>query len=166
MATYSSILPWRVPWREEPGGLQSMGSQRVRHNWVTSLWVLELQVKTCGPLFLWRFLRQLCRPHGMIILWKDVPLNQWPRGELEDSWCRSGSVVGAWHTWTHSASWERQVEGWKQPWTEVQGKGFRRSSTPFEPAILGKAQDQLGRHPWTGKCVLKKNSFMLQCWVM
>ena len=32
MATYSSILAWRIPWTEEPGGLQSMGSQRVRHN--------------------------------------------------------------------------------------------------------------------------------------
>ena len=30
MATHSSILAWRIPWREEPGGLQSMGSQRVR----------------------------------------------------------------------------------------------------------------------------------------
>ena len=33
MATHSSILAWRIPWTEEPGGLQSMGSQRVRHNW-------------------------------------------------------------------------------------------------------------------------------------
>ena len=31
MATHSSILAWRIPWTEEPGGLQSMGSQRVRH---------------------------------------------------------------------------------------------------------------------------------------
>ena len=31
-ATYSSILAWRIPWTKEPGGLQSMGSQRVRHN--------------------------------------------------------------------------------------------------------------------------------------
>ena len=31
MATYSSIV-WRIPWTEEPGGLQSIGSQRVRHN--------------------------------------------------------------------------------------------------------------------------------------
>ena len=30
MATQSSILAWRIPWTEEPGGLQSMGSQRVR----------------------------------------------------------------------------------------------------------------------------------------
>jgi len=31
MATHSSILAWRIPWTEEPGGLQSMGSQRVRN---------------------------------------------------------------------------------------------------------------------------------------
>ena len=37
MATHSSIPSWRIPWTEEPGRLQSMGSQRVRHNWVTSL---------------------------------------------------------------------------------------------------------------------------------
>ena len=36
MATYSSILAWRIPWPEEPGRLQSMGSQRVRHNWTTN----------------------------------------------------------------------------------------------------------------------------------
>ena len=35
MATHSSILAWRIPWTEEPGGLQSMGSQRVGHNWAT-----------------------------------------------------------------------------------------------------------------------------------
>ena len=32
MATHSSTLAWRIPWREEPDGLQSMGSQRVGHN--------------------------------------------------------------------------------------------------------------------------------------
>ena len=37
MATHSSILAWRIPWMEEPGGLQSMGSQRVGHDWATSL---------------------------------------------------------------------------------------------------------------------------------
>ena len=36
MATHSSILAWRIPWTEEPGGLQSMGSQQVRHNWMTN----------------------------------------------------------------------------------------------------------------------------------
>ena len=32
MATHSSILSWSIPWTEEPGGLQSMGLQRVRHD--------------------------------------------------------------------------------------------------------------------------------------
>ena len=32
MATHSSILAWRIPWREEPGGLQSIGFQRVGHD--------------------------------------------------------------------------------------------------------------------------------------
>ena len=34
MATHSGILAWKILWTEKPGGLQSMGSQRVRHNWV------------------------------------------------------------------------------------------------------------------------------------
>ena len=37
MAAHSSILAWRIPWTEEPGGLQSTASQRVGHNWVTLL---------------------------------------------------------------------------------------------------------------------------------
>ena len=35
MAVHSSILAWRIPWTEKPGGLQSMGSQRVGHNGAT-----------------------------------------------------------------------------------------------------------------------------------
>ena len=37
MATHFSILAWKITWMEEPGMLQYMGSQRVRHDWVTSL---------------------------------------------------------------------------------------------------------------------------------
>ena len=36
MATHSSILAWRIPWTEKPGGLQSVGLQTVRHNWATN----------------------------------------------------------------------------------------------------------------------------------
>ena len=35
MATHSSILAWKISWTEEPGGLQSTGSQKVRHDWMT-----------------------------------------------------------------------------------------------------------------------------------
>ena len=37
MAPHSSTLAWKIPWTEEPGGLQSMGSLQVRHDWATSL---------------------------------------------------------------------------------------------------------------------------------
>ena len=37
MAIHSSVLAWKIPWMEEPGRLQSMGSQRVGHDWATSL---------------------------------------------------------------------------------------------------------------------------------
>ena len=36
MATHSSVLAWRILWTEEPGGLWSMGSQRVGHDWATN----------------------------------------------------------------------------------------------------------------------------------
>ena len=42
MATHSSILAWRIPWTEEPGRLQSMGSQRVRQDWATSTFISHL----------------------------------------------------------------------------------------------------------------------------
>ena len=44
-ATHSSILAWRIPWTEEPGGLQSMGWQRVRQDWETST------THSCFPMF-------------------------------------------------------------------------------------------------------------------
>ena len=42
MAPHSSTLAWKIPWTEEPGRLQSMGSLRVRHDWVTSLSLFTL----------------------------------------------------------------------------------------------------------------------------
>ena len=44
MATHSSILAWRIPWTEEPGGLQSMGSQGVRQDWATNTATLPMKV--------------------------------------------------------------------------------------------------------------------------
>ena len=61
MATHSSILPWSVPWMDEPGGLPSMGSHRVRHDWSDSAAAAE---KPNGPY--------LC--HTLLII--QVPLFQ------------------------------------------------------------------------------------------
>ena len=45
MATHSSVLAWRIPWTEEPGRLQSMGSQRVRHLRAKKIDQIKLHVK-------------------------------------------------------------------------------------------------------------------------
>ena len=55
MPIQSSILACRIPWTEEPGGLQSMGSPRVRHDWVTNIFIFQdqktskwMKYITCG----------------------------------------------------------------------------------------------------------------------
>ena len=57
VATHSSTLAWKIPWTEQPGRLQSMGSQRVRHDWATSLslftfmhWRRKWQTTQCSCL--------------------------------------------------------------------------------------------------------------------
>ena len=52
MATHSSILAWRIPWTEEPGGLQFLGSQRVRHDWAAAAAAKLLQscLTLCDPI--------------------------------------------------------------------------------------------------------------------
>ena len=63
MAPHSSTLAWKIPWKEEPGGLQSMGSLRVGHDWATSLSLftftfhfhpLEKEMATHSSVLAWR----------------------------------------------------------------------------------------------------------------
>ena len=58
METHSSILAWRIPWTEEPGGLRSIGSQRVRHDWATNTFAFWT-VAQHAPLSM-EFSRQEC----------------------------------------------------------------------------------------------------------
>ena len=53
MATYSSILAWRIPWAEEPGGLLFMGSHRVGHH-RSDLHALEKETATHSSVPAWR----------------------------------------------------------------------------------------------------------------
>ena len=76
MAIHSSILAWRIPWTEELGRLQPMGSQRVRHDWATNNTFLQdmdltsLSLK-CGLDLATHFQR---RQHGKIVtlLWRNL----------------------------------------------------------------------------------------------
>ena len=58
MAPHSSTLAWKIPWTEEPGRLQSMGSQRVGHDWETSLslftFMLWKEMATHSSILAWR----------------------------------------------------------------------------------------------------------------
>ena len=58
MAPHSSTLAWKIPWAEEPGRLQSMGSLRVGHDWATSLSLfthsLEKEMATHSSVLAWR----------------------------------------------------------------------------------------------------------------
>ena len=74
MATHSSTLAWKIPWTEEPGRLQSMGSWRVRQDWVTSL-----SLSTCMH---WR--RK----------WQPTPENS------RDGGAWSAAVYGVTQSWT------------------------------------------------------------------
>ena len=62
MVAHSGALAWKIPWMEKPGGLQSMGSQRVGHDWATLLFHFHFHlsmlndqtiiVRSCCPVFL------------------------------------------------------------------------------------------------------------------
>ena len=73
MATHSSILAWRIPWTEEPDGLQPMGSQRVGHNWATSL---SLSLWLC-----WSYLQHMgsfIAEHGLFSSCGTWAQEHWP----------------------------------------------------------------------------------------
>ena len=85
MATHSSTLAWKIPWTEEPGRLQSMGSQRVGHEWATSLHSLhtlslEKEMATHSSILAWR------------IPWTEEPGGPWSMG--------SQRVRHDWSDWT------------------------------------------------------------------
>ena len=56
MATHSSILAWKIPWTEKPGGLLSTGSHRVRHDWsnLACMHALEKEMATQSSVLAWR----------------------------------------------------------------------------------------------------------------
>jgi len=58
MAPHSSTLAWKTPWMEEPGGLQSMGSLRVRHDFTFTFhfYALEKEMATHSIVLAWRIL--------------------------------------------------------------------------------------------------------------
>ena len=102
MATHSSTLAWKIPWTEEPGGLQPMGSQRVGHEWASSwsFWGEEMVPENlrCSPKApellmaepeLWQ------RTPSCQASWS-WPLTRCPCRKLESKVCPRASLVAQW----------------------------------------------------------------------
>ena len=69
MATHSSILAWRIPWTEEPGGLQSMGSQREGHDWSNlARTVINCIFGCAGSLLLCTGFLSSCGERGLLFV--------------------------------------------------------------------------------------------------
>ena len=86
MATHSSILAWRIPRTEEPGGLQSMGSQRVRHDWATNITLHYLGI------YLPKETKDLCIENYKKLI-KEIKeeTNKWRN--ISCSWIRRTNIV-------------------------------------------------------------------------
>ena len=65
-ATHSSILAWRIPWREDPGRLQSMGLQRLENNWATNMYIPRKKIAESEDLCI----RQLSTHHSTNLLYR------------------------------------------------------------------------------------------------
>ena len=119
MATHSSTLAWKIPWTEEPGRLQSMGSLRVRHDWVTSL-----------SLFTFMHWRRKWQPTPLFLL-----------GESQGR----QSLVGC-HLWgctesdTTDATWQQQQQHIVSSKGRINVCAFKQSDCSFVSSwdIVGK----------------------------
>ena len=139
MATQSITLAWKIPWTEEPGRLQSMGSLRVGHDWATSLslftfmhWRRKWQAT---PVFLpgesqggWSLV--CCCLWGLTELdTTEVTSQQQQQATLVAQRVKNLPVMP--ETWVQSLGWEdpleesvathRSILAWRIPWTEEPG---------------------------------------------
>ena len=118
MAPYSSTLAWKIPWMEESGRLQSMGSLRFGHDWVISL-----------SLFTFMHWRRKWATHSNVLAWR-IPGTGKPVYGVTQS--------RTWLKWLSSlAAWTLEKWYW---WTYLQGRN-RGSDTENRPvATAGKGE--------------------------
>ena len=129
MATPSSILAWRIPWTEEPGKLQSMGSQRVRHDWMTNtftslsrcIWLLfckKYYLMFIPKMASLCFINTKMNPTALL-LWASVVVQMvknLPAMQEMWVWSLGGEDPLEREIATHSS-----ILAWEIPWTEEPG---------------------------------------------
>ena len=145
MTTHSNTLAWKIPWTEEPGGLQSMGLLRVGHSWATSL-----------SLFT-HALEEEMATHSSVLAWR-IPGTGEPGGlpsmgshRVEHDWSNLAAAVAWWQTWSFinlfpTAYWAPNIS-WAciKPWSPGSTARVRQD------ACLHSAAADVGCH------------FLLQC---
>ena len=99
MSTHASILAWKIPWIEEPGRLQSMGSQRVGHYWTTLLTLLMLKLKLQYLATWCEKLTHLKRPW----FWERLKVEREDDNRGWDGWI--ASLTQCIWVWLNSESW-------------------------------------------------------------
>ena len=128
---HSSTLAWKIPWTEEPGRLQSMGSLSVGHNWATSL-----------SLFTFVHWRRKWQPTPVFLPWESqgwgtlVGCHLWGRTEshrVGHDWSDLAAVAAAAYPFSSRSSWPRN-------WTTVSwitGRFFTSGATFLLSFFMG-----------------------------
>ena len=116
MAPHSSTLAWKIPWIEEPGGLQSMGSLRVGHDWATSL-----------SLFTFMHWRRKWQPTPVFL----------PRGSQgRGAWW--SAVYGV----AQSQTWLKRLSSSSSSSNVAQTSGLLAGWCPFQGFVLSSREQQ------------------------
>ena len=107
METHSNTLAWKIPWMEEPGRLQSMGSQRVGHNWETSVSQYIAFVKSQLLIYLLSMF-----PHPVVQMVKNLPV-------VRETQVQS---LGQEDPLEKGMATYFSILAWRIPWTEKPGR--------------------------------------------
>ena len=145
MATHSSILAWRIPWTEEPGGLQSMGLPRIRHNWATNtLRELLVMISLPSPKIIFSVIKGDPWNVNTLPRAKVGALSRWPPHQLPLA-CTGRLAFSLKQEAPILTNWEFSNQS-----SEI------RCETPEATFFQGRNQQELGHwHPLDNKLMVK-----------
>ena len=148
MAIHSRTITWKIPWTEEPGSLQPMGSQRVRHDWATSLHFTSLNGKTDAeaeaPVL-------LPPDKKSWLIWKDPDAEKDWRQEVKG--VTEDEMVG-WHHWINGHEFEQTLG-------DCEGQGSLACYSPWGYKELDMTEQLNNSNKWQMLGYLPNEHFSL-----